>query len=197
MRIIKIFILIAIGLFLNNCANRSHSGAVLGGATGTTMCLEYIGDNPYLIATCAVGGAFAGAEALYNSDYDKHNAVFVDHLNNSNSPKGSSYTNWYNPRTGNSGIIKITRSFMVGPIKCKNYNTTVDITNSWPMIGVGGVNRGITFGTACQMPDGRWEEATNLGHSNDYLNERKCRKIWSKCKGKRDKLDIEVQAERR
>jgi len=55
MRIIKIFILIATGLFLNNCANKSHSDTVLGGATGTTMCLKYIEDNPYLIATCAVG----------------------------------------------------------------------------------------------------------------------------------------------
>ena len=150
MKIIKIFILIAIGLFLNNCANRSHSGAVLGAATGTTMCLEYIGDNPYLIATCAVGGAFAGAEALYNSDYDKHNAVFVDHLNTSGS--GSSYTNWYNPRTGNGGIIHITRSYMVGPLKCKEYDHTVDITS------FGRVKRKIKFGIACQTPGGQWIE---------------------------------------
>ena len=58
MKIIKIFILIATGLFLNNCANKSHSDAVLGGATGATMCLEYIEDNPYLIAMCAVGTGF-------------------------------------------------------------------------------------------------------------------------------------------
>ena len=147
----------AIGLSLNNCANsRSYTGAVLGGTSATMMCLEYIGDNPYLIATCAVGGAFAGAEALYNSDYDKHNAVFVDHLNNS--PKGSSYTNWYNPRTGNSGIIHITRSYMVGPLKCKEYDTTIDITNRWPMFSIRGVDRGMKFGTACQLPDGQWIE---------------------------------------
>ena len=156
MRIIKIFILIAIGLFLNNCAKRSYTGAVLGATSGTVMCLEYIGDNPYLIATCAVGGAFAGAEILYNSDYDKHNAVFVDHLNNS--PNGSSYTNWYNPSNGNNGIIHITRSYMVGPLKCKDYDHTVDITNSWPMIGLGSVNREVKFGSACQMPDGQWIE---------------------------------------
>ena len=149
MRIIKIFILIATGLSLNNCVNKSHTGAVLGGATGTTMCLEYLGDNPYLIATCAVGGAFAGAEALYNSDYDKHNAVFVDHLNTGGS---RSSTNWYNPRNGNNGIINITNSYMVGSLKCKEYDHTVDITS------FGVVKRKIKFGIACQTPGGRWIE---------------------------------------
>ena len=37
--------------------------------------------DPYLIAGCAVTGAFAGVEIMYKSDYDVHNAVFVDHLN--------------------------------------------------------------------------------------------------------------------
>ena len=156
MRIIKIFILIAIGLFLNNCAKRSYTGAVLGATSGTVMCLEYIGDNPYLIATCAVGAAFAGAEILYNSDYDKHNAVFVDHLNNS--PNGSSYTNWYNSRTGNNGTIHISKTYLVGPFKCKDYDHRVDITSKWPLIGIGGVVREIHFGSACQLPDGQWIE---------------------------------------
>ena len=34
-----------------------------------------------MLYACAVVGAFAGAELLYNSDKDVHNAVFVDHLN--------------------------------------------------------------------------------------------------------------------
>ena len=100
--------------------------------------------------------SFAGAEIMYNSDYDVHNAVFVDHLNNG--PNGSSYTNWYNSETGNSGIIKVTRSYLEGPFKCKDYDATVDITNRWPLIGIGGVNREVIFGTACQLPDGRWVE---------------------------------------
>ena len=152
----KLICLLAISLFLTNCANRSHTGAVLGATTGTTLCLQYISDNPYLIATCAVGTAFAGAEILYKSDQDVHNAVFVDHLNTSG--YGSSYTNWYNEITGNNGIIHITKSYMVGPIKCKDYDHTVDITNRWPLIGIGGVNREVVFGSACQLPDGRWIE---------------------------------------
>jgi surface antigen len=157
MRYVKIIWILTISLLLTNCAvNRSQTGAVLGGSTTTASCVTQGVDNPYIIAVCAMGGAFLGAEIMYKSDYDVHNAVFVDHLNNG--PGGSSYTNWYNQKTGNSGIIKTTSSYLKGPLKCKDYNATVDITNQWPLIGVGGINREVVFGTACQLPDGRWIE---------------------------------------
>jgi len=127
----------------------------MGGATAASTCVQFTGD-PYVLFTCTMAGSFAGAELLYNSDYDVHNAVFVDHLNNG--PAGSSYTNWYNQETGNSGIIKTTRSYIEGPIKCKDYDATIDITNQWPLIGLGNVNRKVVFGTACQLPDGQWVE---------------------------------------
>jgi surface antigen len=153
----RTILLVLISLILTNCtANRSQVGATLGATTTTGACISMGIDNPYAIATCAVTGAFAGAELMYNSDYDVHNATFVDHLNTS--PNGSSYTNWYNRNTGNSGIIKTTSSYLKGPIKCKDYNATVDITNNWPLIGIGGVNRKMIFGTACQLPDGQWVE---------------------------------------
>ncbi len=142
---------------LTNCSsiNRSHIGAGLGGTTTTAMCVESGVSDPYLIASCAVVGAFAGAEIMYKSDYDVHNAVFVDHLNTA---PGSSYTNLYNKKTGNSGIIHTTSTFLRGPIKCKDYDATVDITNNWPLVGIGNVNRSMIFGTACQLPDGQWIE---------------------------------------
>jgi surface antigen len=153
----KNILLISISLLLVNCsANRSQVGAVLGSTTTTSTCVEMGASHPGVIATCAVAGAFAGAEIMYNSDYDVHNAVFVDHLNNG--PGGSSYTNWYNQKTGNSGVIKVTRSYLEGPFKCKDYDATIDITNQWPLIGIGNVNRNVVFGTACQLPDGRWVE---------------------------------------
>ena len=70
-------------LLLTNCSsmNRSQTGAVLGAGTTTGACVAMGVDNPYAIATCAVVGSFAGAEIMYKSDYDVHNAVFVDHLN--------------------------------------------------------------------------------------------------------------------
>ena len=136
--------------------NRSTVGAVSGGATGVAACMAAGVSDPYVTGACTLVGAFAGAELMYNSDYDVHNAVFVDHLNTSD--YGTSYTNWYNAKTGNSGIIHITKSYMEGPFKCKDYDHTIDITNQWPLIGVGGVNREVVFGTACQLPDGRWVE---------------------------------------
>jgi len=153
----RTILLILISILITNCtANRSHIGAVAGSTTTTGACVSMGVENPYMIAGCALTGAFAGAEIMYNSDYDVHNAVFVDHLNTS--PKGSAYTNWYNSKTGNSGIIHTTNSYLKGPMKCKDYSATVDITNNWPLIGVGGVNRNTIFGIACQMPDGRWVE---------------------------------------
>tara|TARA_A100001011_G_scaffold95133_1_gene99990 strand:- start:220 stop:705 length:486 start_codon:yes stop_codon:yes gene_type:complete len=161
MRLEKIILVLLASLLLTNCAmNRSQTGAVLGSTTTTGTCVSMGVDNPYAIAGCAVIGAFAGAEIMYKSDYDVHNAVFVDHLNNG--PNGSSYTNWFNSKTGNSGIIKTTRSYMKGPIKCKDYDATIDITNQWPLVGIGGVNREMVFGTACQLPDGQWIEDPTL-----------------------------------
>jgi surface antigen len=153
----RTILLVLISILITNCtANRSQVGATLGATTTTGACISMGIDNPYAIATCAVTGAFAGAEIMYNSDYDVHNATFVDHLNTS--PNGSSYTNWYNRNTGNSGIIKTTSSYLEGPFKCKDYNATIDITNKWPLVGIGGVNRKMIFGTACQLPDGQWVE---------------------------------------
>ena len=145
-------------LTLTNCStvNRTHIGAISGGGSTTAACVAGGITDPYAVGGCAIIGAFAGAELLYNSDKDVHNAVFVDHLNTA--PNGSSYTNWYNSKTGNSGIIHTTKSYTQGPLKCKEYDHTIDITNTWPLIGVGGVNRKVVFGTACQMPDGQWIE---------------------------------------
>jgi len=157
MRLEKIIWILLVSLLLTNCAaNRSQVGAVLGGTTTTGSCVAMGIDNPYAIASCAMIGAFVGAEVMYKSDYDVHNAVFVDHLNTG--PSTSSYTNWYNSKTGNSGIIHTTSSYLKGPIKCKDYSATVDITSHWPLIGIGGVDRNTIFGIACQMPDGKWVE---------------------------------------
>ena len=156
----SVLLLGLLSVFLTNCSlNRSQTGAVLGSTTTTAGCVAMGVENPYAIGVCAVTGAFAGAEIMYQSDYDVHNAVFVDHLNTSGT--GSSYTNWYNSKTGNSGIIHVTRSYLQGPLKCKEYDATVDISSSWPLIGIGNVNREVIFGTACQLPDGRWIEKPN------------------------------------
>ena len=159
-RSLKILILISCLISVSACnANRSQVGATLGGATTTASCVALGINDPYSVGACAVLGAFAGANIMYNSDYDVHYATFVDHLNTS--PGKSSYTNWFNVKTRNSGIIKTNSSYLRGPIKCKDYSATVDISNNWPLVGIGGVNRREVFGTVCQMPDGQWKELYN------------------------------------
>ena len=122
MRLEKIIWILLVSLTLTNCANinRSEVGAALGTVTTTAGCVEMGVTDPYVVAGCAVVGAFAGAEIMYKSDYDVHNAVFVDHLNNG--PSTQSYTNWYNQKTGNSGIIKTYSTYIKVPIKCKDYD---------------------------------------------------------------------------
>ena len=163
MKNLRIFSLILLLFVVTQCANsRSNTGATLGAVTTTATCLQ-LTDNPVIVAACAVTGAFIGADLMYSSDNDVHNAVFVDHLN-----KGtpSSYTNWHNEKTGNSGSVKTYSTYTEGPIKCKDYESTIDITNQWPLIGIGGINRKVEFGTACQMPDGRWVERDSYGRTN-------------------------------
>ena len=78
----RIILILIAGLLVTNCqATRSNVGASLGATTTTGACVSMGINDPYAIAACAVTGAFAGAEIMYNSDYDVHNATFVDHLN--------------------------------------------------------------------------------------------------------------------
>ena len=135
MKSIQSVLLLGLSLaFLTNCSsiNRTHIGAGAGAGSGVAACVAMGVSDPYVTGSCALIGAFAGAEIMYNSDYDVHNAVFVDHLDNS--PHGQSYTNWYNSKTGNSGIIKTTSSYAKGPILCRDYNATVDIKQRWPLV---------------------------------------------------------------
>ena len=143
-------------ILLQGCLTRSDIGAGLGATSATMTCMSSGIDNPYIIAMCSLGGGIVGANWMYNSDYDVHYATFVDHLNVAT--PGSSYTNWYNRDTGNSGIIHTTSLYYKDPFKCVDYSVTVDITSPWPIIGVGNIDRRMEFGSACQLPDGRWVE---------------------------------------
>lgn len=163
--------ILSISLLQGCQITRSHIGAVMGGTTASVTCIQMGLDNPYIVAMCSLSGALAGANIMYNSDYDVHYGTFVDHMNSATS--GSSYTNWYNQRTGNSGIIHTTSLYYKGPIKCVDYDVTVDITSPWPIIGMGNVDRRVEHGSACQMPDGRWVEKPYI---NPYTKEYEVRK---------------------
>ena len=61
MRLEKIILVLLASLLLTNCANRSHTGAVLGSTTTTGTCVSMGVENPYAVAGCAVADCAGGA----------------------------------------------------------------------------------------------------------------------------------------
>jgi len=130
---------------------KTHIGTGAGAVSGFTTCRALLNTNIQLTAACTLAGAWLGSSLFYHNDYNIHTAVFVDTLNTS--PGKISNTNWGNSATGNWGSVKINRTYLVGMKKCKDYESTISITQSWPLSGI---TRESEYGIACQMPDGRW-----------------------------------------
>jgi len=130
---------------------KTHIGTGAGAVSGFTTCRALLNTNIQLTAACTLAGAWLGSSLFYHNDYNIHTAVFVDTLNTS--PGKISNTNWGNSATGNWGSVKINRTYLVGIKKCKDYESTISITQSWPLSGI---KRETEHGSACQMPDGRW-----------------------------------------
>jgi len=147
---------------LSNCASTerngsswivSTSGSTMGAVTAGGVCSGVV-DDPMTIAACASVGAIKGADQIWNDDFNTHKHYFVDHL--IGSPNKPNITNWYNPNTKNSGIIKTTRTWYEGPIKCRDYESTINIEPSWPVAYfTSGPVRKTEWGVACILPDGR------------------------------------------
>ena len=130
---------------------KTHIGTGAGAVSGFTTCRALLNSGMELTAACTLVGAWLGAGMFYNNDMNIHTAVFVDTLNTS--PGKVSNANWGNSATGNWGSVKINRTYLVGMKKCKDYESVISITQTWPMSGI---KRESEVGIACQMPDGRW-----------------------------------------
>ena len=155
-------LLLSLLTLLTNCASNTHngsslivstSGSTMGAVTAGGACAGVV-DSPEAIAVCAATGAVIGADQIWNDDFNSHKHYFVDHL--IGAPNKPNITNWYNPATKNSGIIKTTRTWYQGPLKCRDYESTINITPSWPVAYFSsGPVRKTDWGVACIMPDGR------------------------------------------
>ena len=149
---IRVFIIL---LLLSGCSQKqvtSHIGTGAGAVSGYATCRALLNSGMELTAACAVIGAWIGSSMFYNDDMNIHTAVFVDTLNTS--PGKRSHTNWGNSYSGNWGSITVNRSYLVRGVKCKDYESVISISRTWPLSGV---TRESEFGTACQLPDGRWQ----------------------------------------
>ena len=159
---IKKILLLSLLTLLTNCASNTHngsswivstSGSSMGAVTAGGVCAGVV-DDPMTIAACASIGAIHGADQIWNDDFNTHKHYFVDHL--IGAPNKPNITNWYNPATKNSGIIKTPRTWYQGPLKCRDYESTINITPSWPVAYFSsGPVRKTDWGVACIMPDGR------------------------------------------
>ena len=159
---LKKILLLSLLTLLTNCASNQHNGSSwivsttgssMGAVTAGGVCAGVV-DDPMTIAACASIGAIHGADQIWNDDFNTHKHYFVDHL--IGAPNKPNITNWYNPATKNSGIIKTTRTWYQGPLKCRDYESTINITPSWPVAYFSsGPVRKTDWGVACIMPDGR------------------------------------------
>ena len=147
-------------LFLTGCSNmnKSHIGTGAGAIAGYQTCSQLLDAGIALTSACTLVGGMWGSSLFYNSDYDIHTAMFVDTLNTA--PGKRSHTNWGNGTSGNWGSITINRTYVNNNFKCRDYESVISIEHSWPM---NGISRESEIGTACQLPDGRWQitESTN------------------------------------
>ena len=142
----KFYIVLLLSLFLNNCATTKAEGSCSG-----------IVESVQVVANCAMTGGFLQKlAAKWDDDFKLHKSHFVEHL--INAPDKPTITNWYNPKTKNSGNIK-TSTFYKGSVKCRDWESVIDITPSWPFtrfgVIMGSPVRRSNVGTACIMPDGR------------------------------------------
>ena len=142
-----------LSLFLNNCATTTHEDSST--KTKAVGPCSGIVDSMEVVANCAMTGGFLQkVAAKWDADFKLHKSHFVAHL--INAPDRASITNWYNSNTKNSGTIK-TNTFYKESVKCRAWESVIDIAPSWPFsgIGIGAPIRRVDFGTACIMSDGK------------------------------------------
>ena len=125
--------------------------SVAGATAGYGTCRAMLDSGIALTAACTLVGAMFGSSMFFNDDMNIHNAVFVDTLNTA--PGKRSHTTWGSNTSGNWGSITINRSYLVKGVKCTEYESVISISRTWPLYGIQRENE---FGTACQVPDGRW-----------------------------------------
>ena len=129
----KLGSILLLGLLLTSCAYNlkdGNPGALAGSIHSGRTCAGVV-ERVEVVAACAVVGGVLGANAVWNDDFNVHKSYFVDHL--IGAPNKTSITNWYNPKTKNSGIIRTNRTWYKGPIKCREWSSTIDIKPAWPV----------------------------------------------------------------
>ncbi|MDP6735033.1 MAG: RT0821/Lpp0805 family surface protein [Nitrospinaceae bacterium] len=145
----SLFILFA----LHGCAPGTRTGETIGALTGiiagAIIGYQVGGDSAAKTVGAGVGlvvGGLVGSELgkmydkLNREEQHVHSSMISSTIETSKIGEGNQ---WYNPETGNSGRVIITKQEEY----CREYQQTVVI----------GGKEQQAYGTACKQPDGSWK----------------------------------------
>ena len=129
----KSILLLISCLLLVNCVRDyvvSTSGSSLGVSTVQGTTCSTVTNIHTLLRRVLQLQVSHGADQIWNDDFNVHKKEFVGHIIGADN-KAPNITNWYNTKTKSSGIIKTTRTWNKRHLKCRDYESTIDISLSW------------------------------------------------------------------
>jgi len=137
---------LAFSVLLSGCAevNNEGIGTLTGGVVGGLIGSQFGGGSGKVAA--AAGGALLGAYVGGNigRTMDKVDRMQMQRALET-APTGRA-VNWQNPDSGNTYIVRPTRTYYANQQPCREYTTRALI---------GGKSQEI-YGKACRQPDGSW-----------------------------------------
>lgn len=146
----SVAVVVVSGLLLAGCAANSGpketGGAVIGGVAGGLLGNTIGSGKGRAAATilgAALGAVVGGAVGRNLDDVDRERAYYAAERSFETGREAS----WENPRTGNRGRIKPSRSYRRDDDRmCRDFEHTIWVDGEPELIE----------GTACEMRDGSW-----------------------------------------
>lgn len=139
-------------IFLTSCADRTGSGALLGGATGAILGSN-IGGGDGRVASTAIGaliGFYVGGKiGEYMDEQDKFKAQQTTYMALEKGRTGETKM-WRNPDNGHYGSVTPKKTYESHDGRyCREYTHRVTIAGKTES----------AYGTACRQEDGSWKIA--------------------------------------
>jgi len=116
-------------------------GAIIGHQVGGDSTARALGAGVGLVVGGLVGSELGRMYDTLNKEEQRvHSSIITESIQTSKIGEGHQ---WYNPQTGNSGRVVVTKQEEY----CREYQQTIVI----------GGKEQQAYGTACRQPDGTWK----------------------------------------